>query len=439
MSCVLDEPGVSSEPRFEFVGDSPSQRAFEALALLDGAVIELMDRDDLDSVMQARRALAAFAVSVDIRVARRSRQLAAEGRSESASGVLRDCGRRSGRDAAAAAGREQACEQLPSFETALAAGTVSAGHLDAVANATAKLDEAAKAEFTAHESELLDAAAESSVESFERQCRDIARSIIDHGAGTELERQRAANNIRQWNDKVTGMHHLHAELDPETGAKIWTAINDRLRTLRHQQPRPTSEASDDPTDTTMTYTQLEAQAFAELVTGSTMHDRRTPEVVVLVDWATLVAGLSALPDTQSVCETSNGMPLPPATIRRLCCEARILPAVMNGDSEALDVGRAQRLATPAQRRAIIAMYRTCGFPDCQTPVDRCEIHHVLDWLGHGPTDLDNMLPLCSHHHHLVHEGGWRLTLGTHRQVTIHRPDGNRYSASTTTNRRPTPT
>ena len=114
MSCVLDEPGVSSETRFEFVGDSPPRRAFEALALLDAAAIESMDRDDLDSVMQARRALAAFADGVDIRVARRSRQLAAEGRSESASGVLRDCGRRSGRDAAAAAGREQACEQLPS-------------------------------------------------------------------------------------------------------------------------------------------------------------------------------------------------------------------------------------------------------------------------------------------------------------------------------------
>ena len=162
MSCVLDEPGVSSDTRFEFAGDSPSQRAFEALAMLDAAAIESMDRDDLDSVMQARRALAAFADSVDIRVARLSRQLAAEGRSESATGVLRDAGRRSGRDAAAAAGREQACEQLPSFETALAAGTVSSGHLDAVANATAKLDEAAKAEFTARESELLDTAAESS-------------------------------------------------------------------------------------------------------------------------------------------------------------------------------------------------------------------------------------------------------------------------------------
>jgi len=413
MSCVLDEPGVSSDTRFEFAGDSPSQRAFEALAMLDAAAIESMDRDDLDSVMQARRALAAFADSVDIRVARLSRQLAAEGRSESATGVLRDAGRRSGRDAAAAAGREQACEQLPSFETALAAGTVSSGHLDAVANATAKLDEAAKAEFTARESELLDTAAESSVESFERHCRDVARSIIDDDAATELERQRAANNIRQWNDTVTGMHHLHAELDPETGAKIWTAINDRLRTLRHQQPRQHPKPA-------------------------TMLDRRTPEVVVLVDWDTLVAGLSALPGTASVCETSNGVPLPPSTIRRLCCEARILPAVMNGDGEALDVGRAQRLATPAQQ-AIMAMYRSRSFPGCQTTIDRCDVHHVLDWLGLGPTDLDNLLPLCSHHHHLVHEGGWDLTLGTHRQVTVHRPDKTRYAGGSTTNRRATRT
>jgi len=169
-----------------------------------------------------------------------------------------------------------------------------------------------------------------------------------------------------------------------------------------------------------------------------MLDRRTPEVVVLVDWDTLVAGLSALPGTASVCETSNGVPLPPSTIRRLCCEARILPAVMNGDGEALDVGRAQRLATPAQQ-AIMAMYRSRSFPGCQTTIDRCDVHHVLDWLGLGPTDLDNLLPLCSHHHHLVHEGGWDLTLGTHRQVTVHRPDKTRYAGGSTTNRRATRT
>ncbi len=52
------------------------------------------------------------------------------------------------------------------------------------------------------------------------------------------------------------------------------------------------------------------------------------------------------------------------------------------------------------------MYRTCGHPGCTVRFADCEIHHVIDWDHHGPTNLANLLPLCTRHHHLVHEGGW---------------------------------
>ena len=87
-----------------------------------------------------------------------------------------------------------------------------------------------------------------------------------------------------------------------------------------------------------------------------------------------------------------------------------------------------------QRRALRAMYRTCGYPGCDVSFDRCDIHHVIEWLRHGSTDLDNLLPLCSRHHHLVHEGHWRITLDTHRVLTVHRPDGTQHFHGTTTNR-----
>jgi hypothetical protein len=80
------------------------------------------------------------------------------------------------------------------------------------------------------------------------------------------------------------------------------------------------------------------------------------------------------------------------------------------------------------------MYRTCGYPGCDVSFDRCDIHHVIEWLRHGRTDLDNLLPLCSRHHHLVHEGRWRLALDKHRVITIHRPDGTRHFHGTTVNR-----
>jgi hypothetical protein len=106
----------------------------------------------------------------------------------------------------------------------------------------------------------------------------------------------------------------------------------------------------------------------------------------------------------------------------------------NKPGEVLDRGREFRVANRAQRRALRAIYRTCAHPGCDINFDRCTIHHVIAWLHHGPTDLDNLLPLCNQHHHLVHEGRWRLTLDQHRVITIHRPDGTQHFHGTTTNR-----
>ncbi len=155
-----------------------------------------------------------------------------------------------------------------------------------------------------------------------------------------------------------------------------------------------------------------------------------PEICVHVDYATMLNGLHE----HSVCETADGIPLPPETVRRLACEAAIVPIVLNGAGEALNCGREARVANRAQRRALRAMYRTCGYPGCEVVFDRCDIHHVIEWLRYGSTNLDNLLPLCSNHHHLVHEGRWRMTLDKHRVITIHRPDGTRHFHGTTTNR-----
>jgi hypothetical protein len=57
------------------------------------------------------------------------------------------------------------------------------------------------------------------------------------------------------------------------------------------------------------------------------------------------------------------------------------------------------------------------------PFHRCDAHHVIEWLVGGRTDLDNLLPLCAHHHTLAHAEGWRLTLTPDRTLTIAYPDG----------------
>ena len=124
-------------------------------------------------------------------------------------------------------------------------------------------------------------------------------------------------------------------------------------------------------------------------------------------------------------------------MRRLCCDAAIVPVVLNSTGATLDLGREQRLASRAQRRALRAMHRTCAHPGCTVRFADCEIHHVIDWDHHGPTNLANLLPLCNRHHHLVHEGRWTLTLHPDRSITLHRPDGTLHHQGTTIDVTPT--
>ncbi len=157
-----------------------------------------------------------------------------------------------------------------------------------------------------------------------------------------------------------------------------------------------------------------------------------PEVSVLIDYHTLVEG----DHSASTCETADGQPLPVETIRRLCCEGDIVPIVLGGHGEILDVGHQRRLATRAQRRALRALYRSCAHPQCTVAFDACRIHHVIWWEHHGPTNLANLLPLCETHHHLVHEGGWTLELHPDRRTVWSTPDGTIHYDAITTDRRP---
>jgi hypothetical protein len=89
----------------------------------------------------------------------------------------------------------------------------------------------------------------------------------------------------------------------------------------------------------------------------------------------------------------------------------------------LNQGRSNRLANRAQRRALGALYPTCAIPRCQVRYSRTKLHHVIWWEHGGPSDLDNFLPVCEHHHHNIHNDDWQLTLKPDRTLTIQLPDG----------------
>lgn len=91
------------------------------------------------------------------------------------------------------------------------------------------------------------------------------------------------------------------------------------------------------------------------------------------------------------------------TLRKMCCDASIIPAVLGSDGETLDWGRVERLFTRRQRRAIWSRDRTCTYPGCTAPAAWTRVHHVHHWLDGGLTDMDNSALLCQRHHTYVHD------------------------------------
>ncbi|MCG6566066.1 HNH endonuclease signature motif containing protein [Tessaracoccus sp. ZS01] len=97
----------------------------------------------------------------------------------------------------------------------------------------------------------------------------------------------------------------------------------------------------------------------------------------------------------------SGTELTPGQLRRLAAEAEIIPFVLGGSSEILDMGRASRLVMPAQRRALELRDGGCVFPTCTKTPEECDAHHTNPWNLGGKTNLRELVLLCGHHHNIV--------------------------------------
>ncbi len=101
-------------------------------------------------------------------------------------------------------------------------------------------------------------------------------------------------------------------------------------------------------------------------------------------------------------------PISAATARRLAAQAEIIPVVLGSPSEPLDQGRAVRLFTEPQRRALAVRDGGCVWPGCNAPPGWCEVAHILAWVLGGMTDLKNGVLLCPFHHRRFDHDGWSM-------------------------------
>jgi hypothetical protein len=95
-------------------------------------------------------------------------------------------------------------------------------------------------------------------------------------------------------------------------------------------------------------------------------------------------------------------------IRRISCSATVALALDDAFGHTMFEGRARRFASDAQRREVQRRDRRCRFPGCPNTIFT-DVHHIVHWIDQGMTDLPNLVTLCDHHHHRVHEGKWQVT------------------------------
>ncbi|MBV8993337.1 MAG: DUF222 domain-containing protein [Pseudonocardiales bacterium] len=192
---------------------------------------------------------------------------------------------------------------------------------------------------------------------------------------------------------------LEGWLDPEHGSLVRSLI-EQLATRR-----PVIDGVPD----RRTVPQCQADALIELcerarATGEFPTTAgEPPHVTVTIDWEALRTGLGAA-------ALDYGQLISASDARRLACDCKVIPVVMGGKSEPLDVGQAMRTAPMGIRRALVARDGGCSFPGCDRPPGICECHHVRHWIDNGLTSVGNCCLLCPAHHQQVHLQGWDITI-----------------------------
>jgi hypothetical protein len=186
-----------------------------------------------------------------------------------------------------------------------------------------------------------------------------------------------------------------------------TLITQRLQRYLHAYTSPRAHPRGERTDNGERIPQHRAHAHAFAALLELLDPDRLPEHGG--DATTLIVTMSIdqlrtdLATADVLTDNDDGeLTITAAQARRLACQAAIIPAVLDGHSQVLDLGRTSRLHRPHQRKAIRLRDHTCRAEGCTIPATWCEIHHRHPWAHGGHTTIDDAAALCSHHHHLIH-------------------------------------
>ena len=205
---------------------------------------------------------------------------------------------------------------------------------------------------------------------------------------------------------------------PELHGLILKTALDRLTAPRHTGPGPEGRVVTDPTlISTPNWSERLGMGLLELIehhlpTGG-FGAGNTVGVLVTMELDRLRSGIGAA-------GLDTGARISARDARRLACNAGLIPAVLDGRSQPLDLGRTRRLHSGTQRKALALLHDSCAIGTCDRPFAWTEIHHPHPWSAGGTTDLANALPLCGHHHRRAHDTRFDLRRHGHGDWRFHR-------------------
>jgi hypothetical protein len=328
----------------------------------------------------------------------------------------------------------RALGKLPAIDLALATGKLSYAKVRALSRVATPENEA----------KLLDLALYATGAQLERICRGYRGALKADEAPSP-----AARSVRR---RVLpgGMVKLEIVLCPDEADLVMRAVDCAREPSKGSQTLPRWSAADKvgrlPTRSAR---ELEHEAAHDDVSAETFADEA--EADESTPWPSRADGVVALaesylagnrgtgsggdryqvmvhvdqdplaPDGHLAATLEDGTGVSAETFRRIACDCGLV--AVRGDGESLSIGRRSRGIPPAIRRALQLRDHGCRFPGCTH--DRfVHGHHVRHWLHGGETSTDNLVSLCTHHHHLVHEGGWSIARSEDGEWSFVAPDGN---------------
>ncbi|MGB5630476.1 MAG: DUF222 domain-containing protein [Woeseiaceae bacterium] len=290
----------------------------------------------------------------------------------------------------------QALKRLPLISTAFSSGELSYSKvrsLTRVANA-------------GNEADLVAFALRNTSSYVAGHCRELRMGTPT--SKDVAERAFAHRFLRLRRDADRGMLSVTVELPLEAGDLIEKAL-DKARD---------DECLEIPDLVDTSWSKRQADAFVTMLmeylqgheTGETKKTSDNYLVNIHVDQSALAGGVGR-------------SSLPIETVKRLCCDGQAVVMTETIDGEPLSIGRKSRVVPKGIERAVRARDKnTCRFPGCCNK-RFVDIHHIEHWANGGETALGQLMLLCSKHHTLVHEGGFRIEKDFQDNWAFFRPDG----------------